>query len=353
MRSYLLVFCFIFLPPALYSQEVYFQEGDPPPKSLDEVMKKMGGDTVLLFYDEAWGLVKPSCAALFRIARLDSMQNFTGNFVDYYSDSVKAAEGVYINGIKHGLFKIYYHNGKLQQVGVYSNDCKKGEWDYYYENGTLKQMLDFAAGQPDILEAWDENGKQMVEAGNGYWKGYETPEKFRLIEGEVLNGKKNGTWKISLPRQGLTVNVEKYEAGKFLKGHFISVVNGKEPYTKDTSFCNVEKSPAFINAEYFGFGFCSTQPATTMKNATYPGGPNKFFTDLRRRTNLLGTGVKGLIKIEITINEKGRVTGCTPLSSTGLESRMSEALLNMQNWTPAEMNGKKVPDKRTIVLELR
>lgn len=51
----------------------------------------------------------------------------------------KWSRGSYVNGIKHGHFKIYSSNnntyrydGNFHSSGMYKNDLKDGEWEYYY-----------------------------------------------------------------------------------------------------------------------------------------------------------------------------------------------------------------------------
>jgi antitoxin component YwqK of YwqJK toxin-antitoxin module len=354
MKKFILFFYIITAHQALYSQTFTITSADEAPTSLNEVVKQLQNDTLLFYYNDRWQLVKPACSTVFRVTRVDTIsQTFTGKFTDHYTDSTIAAEGFYLSGKKEGNFSVYFDNGQLEQTGMYADNHKEGIWKYYYKNGSPKQILNFQNEEISILEFWDEEGKKMVDAGTGYWFGYETAERFRKIEGEVLNGKKNGTWQITIPSQKITTNIEKYKNGKFLHGKHISVVNGQESYSKNITFCNVETTPALLTAETFAIGSCMQEPTSTWKVATYPGGRDGFFRDLGRRFVVIESVVKGTIIIEFVIDEKGKMKNFVTHSFTGLEQKLITALQQIKDWVPAEKNGQPVPEKKTINFEIR
>ena len=353
MRKILIFLFFVLTFGNLHAQDSDLANFEARPTSILEVMRRLGSDTVVFYYNERWQLVKPVCATVFRIARMDTvLLTFTGKFVDYYSsDSTIAIEGNYTKGKKEGVFKIYFPNGQLAQFGMYANDRKSGIWEYFYEDGTRQQILDFGENEILVKEFWNEQGKQLVKSGNGQWFGYER-EGFLKTSGEVLDGRKNGTWKNTISFQNMTTNIEKYKEGKFLSGKMISVAAGSEPY-KDTVHCTIEKTPAFLTAEQFQIIRCFKDSKSNRVPGTYPGGMVRFYEQLKKKIDLSGPISRGLIQVQITIATDGKMTNFKPVSNTGHESDLIPALQTMDDWEPTRVDGKPIIQPKIISLEIR
>ena len=353
MKS-LLSFIFLVLTfNNLYSQNDNSADFEAEPSSINEVIKQMGYDTVVFYYNERWHMVKPICATTFRISRLDTVTlNFTGAFVEYYThDSTIALEGTYSNGKKEGNFKIYYPNGQLEQSGNYTNDKKSGIWEYFYEDGRRRQILDFQDNEILIKEFWNEEGKKLVESGNGEFFTYESSEKFKKTTGEVLNGRKNGTWKNTIVSRNMTTNIEKYKEGKFVSGKMISLARGTESY-KDTQYCAIEHPPAFLTAEQFQVSRCYKK--SNLELATYPGGMERFYRQIREKIVLNKPIQKReMIQVQTTISTDGKMTNFKPVSNTGYEFDLIRVLETMDNWTPTTVNGKPIIQPKIIGFEIR
>ncbi|HSP87390.1 MAG TPA: toxin-antitoxin system YwqK family antitoxin [Ignavibacteriaceae bacterium] len=61
----------------------------------------------------------------------------------------KTIEYDFVNGKKHGSFKIYYENGNLEMEGQIKENKNDGHWKYYYQDGTLESEGNFAN---DLIE---------------------------------------------------------------------------------------------------------------------------------------------------------------------------------------------------------
>lgn len=354
MKRFLTLLFFVLSFDSLYAQTKDSANFEARPTSIYEVMRQQGSDTLVFYYNDRWQLVKPVCGTIFRISRMDTvLLTFTGKFVDYYAhDSTIAVEGTYTKGKKEGLFHIYFPNGQLAQSGKYVDDQKSGIWEYFYEDGTRHQILDFRDDEILVKEFWNEEGKKLVESGNGDWFGYESSERFMKTSGEVLNGRKNGTWKNTLPSRNLTTNIEKYKEGKFISGKRISLFEKDETY-KDTLYCAIEKAPTFLMAEQFQMTRCSKLRKNNWEFATYPGGMDRFFGQIREKIVLTGPMVnRGVVRIQTTIDTDGKMTNFKPVSNTGHESDLIEVLETMENWRPTKINGKPTIQPKIISLEI-
>jgi antitoxin component YwqK of YwqJK toxin-antitoxin module len=355
MRRFLPLIIFIVSFNDLYSQNSETADFEAEPTSINDVIKQVGYDTVIFYYNESWHMVKPVCATAFRITRVDTIQfNFTGKFVDYYAhDSTIAVEGSYSNGKKEGRFNIYYPNGQLEQAGNYAHDRKSGIWEYFYDDGTKRQVLDFQGDEVLIQEFWNEEGKQLVASGNGEWFTYGSSDKFMKTSGEVLNGRKNGTWKNTLPSRNITVNTEKYKDGKFLSGKISSVAFGSQTY-KDTLYCTIEKPHAFLTAEQFQVSRCFKLQKNKWEFATYPGGMDRFYQQIREKLELNGPVVRrGILKVTLTISTDGKMMNFKPVTDLGHEHELIQVLQTMDNWTPTKLNGKPTIQPKVISFEIR
>lgn len=355
MKILLTLLLFVLSINKLYSQENDTTNFEAQPTSIYEVIRQLGTDKLVFYYNDNWQLVKPICGTIFRISKLDTvLLTFTGKFEDYYSsDTTVATEGNYTNGKKEGRFAIYFPNGQLAQSGNYINDKKSGIWEYFYENGTRRQILDFQDDEILVKEFWNEEGKKLVDLGNGEWFSYASSERFMKTSGEVLNGRRNGTWKNTIPSQNLTTNTEKYKDGKLISGKMFSVVGGTETY-KDTQYCSIDKTPMFIAAEQFQMNRCFKYLKNNWEFATYPGGMDRFYSQIREKIVLSGSVLmRGVIKVQMTINKEGKMTNFQPVSNLGYEFDLIRALQTMENWTPTKVNGKPTIQPKLISFEIR
>lgn len=65
-----------------------------------------------------------------------------GNFTEYYESGKVKKTGVYINGLREGMWEEYAENG-VKAVGTYHHGYPHGEWRYYSEEGKLLRWKRF------------------------------------------------------------------------------------------------------------------------------------------------------------------------------------------------------------------
>ncbi len=103
---------------------------------------------------------------------------------EYFSNSKKKSEGLMKNVKKEGLYKRWYEsNQNIYDIANYRSDILDGEYLCYDERGNI------------ISKGAYENGiKQGYWIGNGY---IEEISSRNNEEGNYINGKKDGKWKIN------------------------------------------------------------------------------------------------------------------------------------------------------------
>jgi hypothetical protein len=321
-----------------------------------DVCKQLEGDTLLFFFDSRYYLVKPECAEIFRKVKIDTTIGFySGDFIDFYKNGSIALIGNYTNGKKEGAFSFYFPNGILEAKGEYKNNIKYGQWDYYYDNGLNHQKLDFKNNDTLILDFWNENNEKLVDNGNGRWYTYKTYFNSTKIEGQVVNGKKDGKWTYSSTLHHYTLNAEKYKEGKLIIGKFTDYYNQTIRY-KNNPVCKIEFPLAFTDGEYFRISKCYSPVGTDLIEPSYPGGMDVFYKEVKSKfkfpESAITANIKGTIMIRLSISDTGAITKCQKISDLGygLEDEFIRVIRTMGNWIPAKLNNK--PSNYTKIVAL-
>jgi hypothetical protein len=136
-------------------------------------------------------------------------------------------------------------------------------------------------------------------------------------------------------------------------GKMISVAAGTESY-KDTMYCSIEKTPTFIAAEQFKMNRCFKYQKNNLEFATYPGGMERFYRQIRNKLELNGPILmRGVIKVQMTIDKEGKMTNFKPISNIGYELDLIRVLQTMENWTPSKVNGKPTIEPKIISFEIQ
>ena len=230
---------------------------------------------------------------------------------------------------------------------------KRGLWEYYYENGNKQQILEFRKNEVLVQEFWTEDGEKLVDSGSGKWYGYESSDKFVKISGELINGRKNGTWKRIIPSHNQILNTEKYNEGVLTTGKLFSRLGGVESY-HDTSYCSIEQIPTFVTAELFQMNRCYKQEKNKWEYAEYPGGMERFYKEISERLIINENDVRrGIIRVQMTIDQDGKMTNFKPVSNIGLEDELIRVLQTMDRWTPKKINGKPTIEPKIIRFEIK
>jgi antitoxin component YwqK of YwqJK toxin-antitoxin module/peroxiredoxin len=121
-----------------------------------------------------------------------------GLWIYYHENGQKAAEGHYLDNMRHGPWTSWYDNGQKETEGLVARDRLDSEWVYWYRDGTLRARGDFEDG----LEsgAWyfrDASGSQEGELDEGRpvlrWT-YKDPNGQVKERGYLIDGLKLGPW---------------------------------------------------------------------------------------------------------------------------------------------------------------
>ncbi|MDB5126925.1 energy transducer TonB [Mucilaginibacter sp.] len=218
----------------------------------------------------------------------------------------------------------YYESGKKQSLGNYKNNLKSGDFFEYYSNGKLYQALKY----PDttrvdnikddflIIANYDSLGTVQVQNGEGYYKGFD--EKFNYISdaGKIVNGKREGTWKIDFRNRNITAT-EVYKNGELISGES-ETGNGDVTKYSGSRFT----SPEFKGGvEAFG---------------SYLGNNIKYPENERRRN------IEGRVIITFVIEKDGSLSSLKVLRSVspGLDDEALRVLKRSPKWVPGTMMGK-------------
>jgi antitoxin component YwqK of YwqJK toxin-antitoxin module len=88
--------------------------------------------------------------------------------INYYPNG-NVKETCYLrNGKLSGKYKSFYENGNLYGEGEYRHNHPVGVWRTYYPNGKIMVIESYGRkGKHTNVNAWDENGKQVIKDGTG------------------------------------------------------------------------------------------------------------------------------------------------------------------------------------------
>lgn len=236
-----------------------------------------------IFYNNKWQICEKPIASYYRLGKLtvDKYAYYSGEIKDYYSTGVLQMNGSYDEkGLKSGLFVSYYPNGNVEMEGSFYNNEMNGVWNYYTADGRLRCRLNCENNIVfSPLLSINSNGDSVINTSitNKFsidirdYKGiiYPSSSNLRLIEGNSINGKRDGSWKYYLfiesidgnsklpPKKHLSCE-EKYKSGIFKSGRSYGLVgNSLELNQPDIYLLKLlpEKYSTTENIEYdYAFG---------------------------------------------------------------------------------------------------
>lgn len=156
-----------------------------------------------------------------RINRYDEQGKRTGIWKDLYENGSVSIEGIWVNGMKNGVFKFFNRKGELEKLERYENDnvivdeAATAILDIrkeYYSNGNIKQVGTYREGKRQgNFRIYDENGNETggmlydndALAGEGVidslgkrqgeWKLF-YPDGTLRAKGKYVTGLKDGPW---------------------------------------------------------------------------------------------------------------------------------------------------------------
>ncbi|MVN21228.1 energy transducer TonB [Mucilaginibacter arboris] len=227
-----------------------------------------------------------------------------GQFVSFYPDKNKKRIGTYENGQLTGEIYDYYPNGKL------------------YRQSTCLKFTDKKSFMPEdekqtVQAAYDSTGAILVKDGDGHYPIFDGNFKTIKEEGDVKDGKKNGTWKGTL-NQGKVTFTEEYADGKFMKG------TRTEENGTTINYTVKEALPTFKGGES-AFGRYLSQ------NVHYPARPKQ-------------RNIQGRVILSFTVEKDGSLTDFKILKSVDpdLDAEAIRVLSQSPKWNPGIQQGAAV-----------
>ena len=117
-----------------------------------------------------------------------------------------------VNG--NGFYRLFSGTGVVIQSGMVEKGFKVGKWTTFYENGNRKEEGKYDNEIYQILNSWEPNGNQNVTKGTGTYINY-YPNKGSVLEtGDVINGFREGIWKMFYESTGTLFMEQHYKKGK-------------------------------------------------------------------------------------------------------------------------------------------
>lgn len=303
-----------------------------------EVLK----DKIKVFLNSDGKVSSQSCATFYREGKMAAtVVGFDGEFSDYYLNGKPMLNTSMKKGMLDGTAKYFYNNGNIWAEGFYSENLRDGKWVFYFENGKIEKIINFTKGKPEIVDAFNESGKQTVKNGNGRLEtAFNYPDqagKNFISSGEIQDGKMNGRWQFTIPGQDKPIGYEEFKSGSFISGF-------PQQYT-DWPRISVIRYYPNENVRWFD-NISSMCPSTTKRIVMYNGwGPTRgYFKELENR---LTKEAKGMTNqwffVGLKISKSNRIKDINVASS--LNDQPSELLLSsilkkMTNWEAArDQNG--------------
>ncbi len=122
----------------------------------------------------------------------------------FYESGQKSMEGTIDDKLKQGIWKMFYESGDVKETGNYAANKREGIWKTFFEDGTLRGEIEYKEDHGRYTEYY-HSGKVMAEGPRsgarnvGKWRYYAEDGGTLQSEGDFVNGKKNGEWKLYFP----------------------------------------------------------------------------------------------------------------------------------------------------------
>jgi len=322
-------------------------------------VQHLGKDSVKLTLNEEYYLIEDSCAQIIRYAHYDFNQRlFTGKFTDVSrldSNQVISAGEYNERGLKNGEFVSYYLNQNQQAKGSFKDNKFTGKWELFYEDGKPKLSFEATGDELKIIDAWDAEGKKIVDNGNG-------PYKANLGNiywtGKLTGGKPDGKWKAMKTddRTNTELVTEKFKNGQFQQG------DGPAGTYKDASRILLvsELELPFVNAEKLRVSPvpCNGVKRKRIVNAQYSNGVASFSEAIKQLvTPYLSKVDLRPFDTEVTFNGEVSETGDITLTNytMGIDDKIASGLQRelrlLPHLEPALADGKAIAQKFTITFK--
>ena len=341
--------------------------------TLDQCVRVIKGDSVVLFYDANYVLTPPTCAPIRRFTRITATGDFNGETRDYDARTQKLRARLhYREGKREGRYETYFPNGQLAVQGTFAQGKPSGTWQFWYTNGQQRQTLEWTglpAPRQRIVAYWDSTGQQGVANGNGMWHDV-MPMLHSRFGGPVIGGVAQGVWENRAAATNKLLTTEMYEQGRFKEGRALDGIGGRY---KDRPLLEPQISDPEAAAEGFRLGTtcearqaayqAGAERAAQMRNAQPPspmGDPSSFVQAVLNKlsesnqTNdweIIADGREFVV--EAMTDEKGYLHLLSGQAGGGIITALSQVVGGLPAWRPATYNGKPVPGVVQLVINKR
>ncbi|MGN6214238.1 energy transducer TonB [Parafilimonas sp.] len=206
-----------------------------------------------IYFDQNWSICEKPVAEYYRVCTLNKEKSifYKGDVEDYFINGKLEMKGHYSNdGKKNGAFIFYNKNGELVKNGLYKDNEMKGDWLYYDNLGRMvvhyicNSSTDFT---PELII--NNNGDTLLKDGNGRFSfdvQKDLPNIFPvsatyIVEGEVKNHMKNGTFKYSsfTSTKYEAVYTEIFKDGRFIRANERNMVLNYHVLNKPLTLLNL------------------------------------------------------------------------------------------------------------------
>jgi antitoxin component YwqK of YwqJK toxin-antitoxin module len=166
-------------------------------------------DYKTIYYNSNWEITSYKFGKYYRNSGFDTVKMVFDSLVtDHYMDGSIEMIGSYKNGIKEGDFIYYYPNRSIKFKCSYTNNERSGIWAEYFDNGSISKEIKYVDNREKLLAINDIKGNNLLKTSYKYsFVYYLNPDyntysieksgnfsiKYKL-EGNLINGYKNGTW---------------------------------------------------------------------------------------------------------------------------------------------------------------
>lgn len=293
------------LPPINYNLNYNV---NPDDTTTAQVTSEEAFESVYQRYDENWLETEAEDFAYYRMGKKDSLGDWHGRVLDYYSDGAIQMKGVYDRGLKHGVFIYYDSDSTYSSAGRYREDYHVGKWEIFYQNGRKASEIRYTDGPLRLENSWDTLGNARVINGQGEQRHYYHDGQLEM-EAFYKDGLKEGFEK-GYDEDGNLVYQEYYEGGELLKG-IAFYDNIRHEYDESVWWVYPEGGYAAFNAY--------------------------LETENYLKSDTLG----GKVRLRFDVSAKGEITEVRYLERLDRirDAYAKELLLNGPKWNPGRLHG--------------
>lgn len=287
----------------------------------------------IVYFDKSWKNTTKDKAAYYSVRHDADKKEGPYRVTDYYVSGTKQMEGQYLDKNyekKIGKFIWYYDNGNISSISHFKNYEPFGKGERYFRNGNICYQSDIGT-QNKMVNAWDENGNQIAENGDGLVY-ILTDAGDKIGKCQVKNGLKHGRFVgvINHPKSSFN---ETYENGKLKYGISIDSVGNNYVYKE------IQEMPILQTEQFAGFG--------------------QYFNNEISKSSVFKVSEPVKIWTKFTVSQTGEVQNVSiieeksPKGNHRLKKQIIEVIRNSPNWIPGKSRGIPINAVYSIPISLQ